>query len=93
MTEHGLFHNAVDLDHFQKMTDVQVSAQMLDALVEVKIGLATPLLFQAAFFSAAEASEVVPDRQARAIAQFSLVQNRVVDVVKLLAFRLVAYQF
>ena len=90
--EEDLSHQVVILDHFEQINDIQVSVEHLSPLLEVHIllcGLNTLKRFQA---SAVVAAEEVAKRVASVVCEARLIQNKVEDVVQLLALGFVTNQ-
>ena len=92
LAEQHLLHYVEAFDDVQQVDNVEVSAQLLYALVQVKVFLARLAILQARALAIAAASEAVQDCQTGIVCESPLIKNQVEDVVELLFFRGIADQ-
>ena len=87
MVEQHFAHDAVPLDQIDQVDDVQVSLQLFQPLVQVKVIPRTLDPPQASLRSADEAPQARFERAQRRVPEHGLVDNQVVNVIQLLALR------
>ena len=95
MVKEHLLHEMVVLDHLKKVDDIQVSIQLFLTFIELRmLDHARRLTLEGQLTTATgEAFEVVAEGQEHIVSESSLINDQVVDVVELLAFRSMTNKF
>ena len=63
------------MHHFKQIADVEISAQLSDAFVEIEVGFHPLLLSQITLFTALETKDVIAESQPTVVDQLSLVED------------------
>ena len=92
LAKQHLLHYMKAFHDVQQIDNIEISAQLLHALVQVLVFLARLAILQARAPAIEAASEAVQECQAGVVCESSLVQNQVEDVLELLFFRGIADQ-